>query len=77
MSRQRLGVALIALGIVGILWGVFHVLEATRPPPGEPHRRQTYNEVKPRIHRSFAGGLVRALAGLGLALVGGRVLRRV
>ena len=75
MNRKRLGAALIALGILGILWGVFHVLAATQPPPGAPMRRQTYDEVKPRIHQSFAGGLVRALAGLGVALVGGRVLR--
>lgn len=76
MSRKRLGAALIALGILGILWGVFHVLAATQPPPGEPLRRQTYNEVKPRVHAAFAGGLVRALAGLGVALVGGRLAGR-
>jgi hypothetical protein len=75
VSKKRLGAALIAIGIAGILWGVFHVLAATQPPPGAPLRRQTYDEVKPRVHRSFAGGLVRALAGLGVALIGGRVLR--
>jgi hypothetical protein len=70
--HAKLGVGLIALGIAGILWGVFHILDAAQG--SDPTRRSTYDEVKPRLHRAFPGGLARGLAGLGVAMIGGRVL---
>jgi len=76
-ARARWGAALIALGIAGILWGALHVVLAVGgPEKPEFAQRQTYDEVKPIVHRTFLGGLVRSLAGLGLALVGGRVRGR-
>jgi hypothetical protein len=74
---SQIGAWLIALGIVGILWGVFHVLgpigdlQASRPG-----QRTSYNENKVVVHRHFAGGLVRALAGLGVAMLGGELRHR-
>ena len=57
-----------------MLWGVLPVLEAARGPGSG--RRQTYNEVKPRLQRAFPAFLIRGLAGLGVAMVGGRVLAK-
>jgi hypothetical protein len=74
---SRTGAWLIALGIAGILWGVFHVLgpigdlQASRPG-----QRTSYNENKVVVHRHFAGGLLRALAGLGVAMLGGELRYR-
>ena len=75
--RVRWGAILIALGIAGILWGVAHILLAVGGPeqPDFAHR-QTYDQVKPIVHRVFFGGLVRSLAGLALAIVGGRLRSR-
>ena len=72
--QAKLGALLIALGIVGILWGVFHILDATQG--SDRTRRSTYDEVKPRLQQAFPGGLVRSLAGLGIAMIGGRVLAK-
>lgn len=73
---RRHGALLIALGIAGILWGVFHVLG----PVGDlqrrfPGQRVGYDMVKVEVHRAFLGGLLRSLAGLGLAMWGGRLRR--
>jgi hypothetical protein len=75
-GRRRLGTALLVLGLLGILWGVLHVLGAVGGPeqPGFANR-QTYDEVKPLVHRSMFGGLLRALAGLALAIAGARLRR--
>jgi hypothetical protein len=75
--RARLGLVLIVLGIGGILWGVFHVLEAVpRSEQRDFAHRTTYGEAKAAVHESFLGGLVRALAGLALAMAGARVRAR-
>jgi drug/metabolite transporter (DMT)-like permease len=75
--RRTLGLALIVLGLIGILWGVFHVLDRVDPMGQRaPADRQTYNQVKVVVHERFLGGLVRSLAGLGLALLGGRIRSR-
>jgi hypothetical protein len=75
--RARFGALVIALGIAGILWGVAHILLAVGGPekPDFAHR-QTYDQVKPIVHRVFFGGLVRSLAGLALAIAGGRMRSR-
>jgi hypothetical protein len=73
-KRARLGLVLIAVGVVGILWGVFYVLAAL--PTAEKldfaHRMTDY-QARKSVHESFPGGLVRALVGLGVALWGGRL----
>jgi hypothetical protein len=75
--RSRLGLALIALGLAGILWGVFHVLGAIG---GYEQRdfahRKTDHQVRTVVHQTFGGALVRALAGLTLVVVGGRLRRQ-
>lgn len=74
--RGRLGLALIALGLAGILWGVFHVLGAIG---GYEERdfahRKTDHQVRTVVHQTFGGALVRALLGLTLVVVGGRLRR--
>ena len=72
--QAKFGALLVALGIVGILWGVFHILGAAQG--SDRTRRSTYDEVKPRVQQAFPGGLVRSLAGLGIAMIGGRVLAK-
>lgn len=75
--RAQLGLVLIGLGILGILWGVFHVLESVpKPAKLEFAYRTTDFQARSAVHDSFAGGLVRALAGLALALYGGHVRRK-
>lgn len=72
--RVRLGNALIVLGLIGILWGVFHMLGAVGGPEQRDFaHRQTYNEVKPLVQGSMLGALLRSLAGLALASVGSRL----
>ena len=75
-ARRRAGFALIAVGIVCILWGVFHVLNATSHAGRSFAQRRGYNEVKVTVHEQFPGGLLRALGGLTLAVLGNRLLRR-
>lgn len=78
MDRRRLGLVLIVLGLCGILWGVFHVLEAAEGPGPSPRtfeQRRSYNQVKEAVHATFLGGCLRA--GIGFALIaGGARLRR-
>jgi hypothetical protein len=72
--RDAWGWVLIGVGILGILWGVFHVLNAVGGPEQRDFaHRLPYNEVKVRVHGAFLGGLVRSLAGLAVAMIGGRV----
>lgn len=76
-ARAKLGLALMGLGILGILWGVFHVLESVpKPPRREFAYRTTDFQARSAVHDSFAGGLVRALAGLGLAVYGNHLRRK-
>lgn len=77
-ARVDLGLVLIALGILGILWGVFHLLGNVHGPDGPPRtfaERTSYNEAKGNIHRVFPGALLRALPGLALAMYGASLRR--
>jgi hypothetical protein len=78
VTRQRAGLALILLGLLCIVWGVLHVVEAANGPGLGPRRfeeRRGYDQVKADLHASFFGGMLRA--GLGCALIaGGGWLRR-
>lgn len=71
-THSRLGNALIALGLLGILWGVFHMLGTVGGPEQSGFaNRQTYDEVKPLVQGALFGSLLRSFAGLGLCLLGG------
>jgi hypothetical protein len=70
--RARWGLALMALGIGGILWGVLHLLLAVGgPEQADFAHRPRYDEVKPVVQREMFGALVRAVAGLFVAMAGG------
>ena len=72
--RSAQGLICIGLGLLAILWGVFHVLNAIG---GYPQRdfahRKTDREVRTIVHEHFPGALVRGLAGVGLLFLGGRL----
>ena len=75
--RRRLAIALIVLGLLGIVTGVVYVLEAANGPGTGPKtfaQRRSYNQVKEAVHATFPLGLVGALAGLGMVMVGKRLL---
>jgi hypothetical protein len=66
------------LGLAAILWGVVHVLAASqgaRTLRTRFEERRTYDQVKPDVQRALPGALLRALPGLGLALLGARLRR--
>jgi hypothetical protein len=67
---------MIVLGLAGIVWGVFHILTAVDPPGQRQFaERIPYTQAKQIVHERLFGALVRSLAGLGLALLGGRLRR--
>lgn len=71
-KRARLGAALMAVGVAGILWGALHlVLTVGGPEQADFAHRQRYDEVKPVVHHALFGSLVRSLAGLAVAMTGG------
>jgi hypothetical protein len=70
--RRSIGVVLIGVGVLGILWGVFHVLESVpRPERIDFAHRVTDYQARSAVHGSFFGGLLRSLCGLALAMFGG------
>jgi hypothetical protein len=72
--RIQIGWVVSGLGFVAILWGVFHLTNATVGGPIHEFKdRRTYTEVKKATHEAFPGTLVRALAGLVLVWWGGRI----
>ena len=72
--RAKLGLALIVLGIAGILWGVFHLLDALPKPESLDFAHRTTDfENRKVVHEEFAGTVWRGLLGFGVALVGGRI----
>lgn len=70
---------LVALGIAGILWGVFHMLGSVHGSDGAARtfaERESYNQVKTRLHEALPGGLTRAAVG-GLFLWMASAIHRV
>lgn len=76
-KQGRLGLILVALGVVGMLWGVFHILGSVpKPAKREFAYRTTDFQARSAVHDSFLGGFARAMAGLGLALYGGHLRKK-
>ncbi|MEM7310001.1 MAG: hypothetical protein AAF682_25220 [Planctomycetota bacterium] len=78
MTRRRVAIALIVVGLIGVVWGVLHILEAANGPgtgPTEFAHRRSYNQVKESLHGAFLGGVLRAGIGFSLVLLGGRLQR--
>lgn len=70
----KLGLALMVLGVVAMLWGVFHILGSVpKPAKREFAYRTTDFQARSAVHDSFLGGFARAMAGLALALYGARM----
>ena len=81
MNRRRraLGIALVVLGLLVIVVSVITVLEVANGPGTGPKtfaERRSYDQVKEAVHRVFPIAFAVGLGGLGIALLGSRVLRR-
>jgi hypothetical protein len=69
--------ALLSGGLIVIVVSVLVVLESANGPGTGPKsfaQRRSYDQVKVEVHRTFPLALLGALAGLGLAIAGTRVL---
>jgi hypothetical protein len=78
-QRRILGSTLIGLGIVTVLVAVIWVLEVANGPGTGPKtfaERRGYDRVKESVHETFPVAFTVGLGGLGLALLGGHLLRR-
>jgi len=78
-GKRKCGAALIGIGILTIVVSVIWVLEVANGPGTGPKtfaERRSYNQVKEAVHEAFPLGLACGLAGLGLALLGSRLLRQ-
>jgi hypothetical protein len=76
--NRKLGRVLIAVGILVILVDVLWMLEVGNGPGRGPTtfvERRSYDQVKEALHDVYPIGFVIGLAGLGLALLGGRLAR--
>ena len=79
MSRRRIGIALVVLGLVTIVGAVLVVLEIANGPGTGPKafaQRRSYDQVKVDVQRSFPIALLVGVGGLGLAMAGARLARR-
>ena len=78
MTRRRLGLVLLVLGLCGVVWGVLYVLEAANGPGYGPRtfeERRSYNQVKEAVHASLLGACLRAGIGFALVAAGARLRR--
>ena len=80
MARRRtLGIVLVVLGLLVIVVSVITVLEVANGPGTGPKtfaERRSYDQVKEAVHRVFPLAFLVGLGGLGIALLGQRVLSR-
>ena len=77
-ASKQLGIGLVALGLLVILVTVIWVLEVANGP-GQPRtfaERRSYNQTKVAIHEVFPQAMAIALAGLGLAWTGTRLIEK-
>ncbi len=68
---------MIALGLLVILVAVITVLEFANGPGTGPKtfaERRSYDQVKESVHRTFPLAFLVGVGGLGLAMLGARVL---
>ena len=75
MRRSQVGVLLMAVGALGILWGV---IELSGAGYGTDVRRdfaqrRSYNMVKRDVHEALPWAAAKALGGLGVLLLGARL----
>lgn len=70
--RASIGLVLIGVGVLFVLWGVFHVLESVpKPEKLEFAYRTTDFQARSAVHESFPGGLLRGVIGTAIAMYGG------
>ena len=77
--RRTLGIVLVVLGLLVIVGAVITVLEVANGPGTGPKtfaQRRSYDQVKEAVHRVFPVAFAVGVGGLGIALLGGRVLRQ-
>ncbi len=77
-KRRHTGYALIAIGLLTIVAAVLWVLEVANGPGTGPKSfaaRRGYDQVKESVHEVFPLAFAVGLAGLGLAVLGKRLVR--
>jgi hypothetical protein len=75
--HRRLGIALIVVGLLTIVVSVITVLEIANGPGTGPKsfaERRSYDQVKVAVQQSFPIAFVVGLGGLGLAMLGKRLI---
>lgn len=78
MAKRRVGQVLIGLGLTIILVAVLYVLEMANGPGTGPKafaNRRGYDRVKQSVHQTFPMAFVVGVGGLGLAMLGTRMVR--
>lgn len=78
MAKRRAGQILIGIGLTTILVAVVYVLEMANGPGTGPKafaQRRGYDRVKQSVHETFPLAFVAGVAGLGLAMLGTRMVR--
>ena len=74
-----MGRCLVGVGIIVLLWGGLDFTSASiGGPPDDLHfaNRRPYNEVKRAAHAAFLPLVLRTAAGMGILLVGARILSK-
>ena len=79
MSRRTTGRGMVGVGIGVLLWAALSFTSSSLGgPPDELHfaNRRPYNEVKRSAHAAFLPLVLRVAVGMGILLVGARLLSR-
>lgn len=78
-TRRRLGISLIVLGLATIVAAVLVVCDLADGPGTGPKtfaQRRGYDQVKVELQKDFPIAFLVGLGGLGLAMLGSRLVRR-